>query len=90
MALKKAYFAAGCFWGVEHLFKKVSGVVDTIVGYCGGTKQNPTYEDVLKGNTGHLETVEVVYDDNKVSYPDLVKIFLKSMIFHKTTGKVRI
>jgi len=86
-SIKKAYFAAGCFWGVEHWFKKITGVVDTTVGYCGGIVENPSYEQVLKGNTGHLETVEVVYDESKVSFSDLVKVFFEIHDYTQIDGQ---
>ena len=73
--LKKATFGAGCFWGVESLFRKVEGVTDAIVGYTGGTLENPSYEDVCRGNTGHAEAVEVTYDPDKVSYERLLEVF---------------
>ncbi len=85
--MKKAYFAAGCFWGVEHWFKKITGVKDTTVGYCGGTLEAPTYEQVLKGDTGHLETVEVVYDPSEVTYADLVKVFFEIHDYTQTDGQ---
>ncbi len=72
-----AYFAAGCFWGVETAFRKISGVTDVIVGYTGGHIENPTYADVCRGDTGHAEAVEVVYDSEKVSYKMLVDAFWK-------------
>lgn len=71
----KAAFAAGCFWGVEETLRQVKGVTATAVGYMGGTRENPTYEDVCTGTTGHAETVELEYDPSRVSYEDLLKIF---------------
>ena len=71
----KATFGAGCFWGVEAAFRKIPGVVDVVVGYMGGTLENPTYEDVCDGTTGHAEVVEIMYDSGKVSYEELLKTF---------------
>jgi peptide-methionine (S)-S-oxide reductase len=71
----KATFGAGCFWGVEAAFRKVNGVLDTAVGYMGGTLKNPTYEDVCSGKTGHAEVVQVTYDPDKVRYDELLDLF---------------
>jgi len=70
-----AYFAGGCFWGVEALFQQVHGVIGTTAGYMGGTKDNPTYLEVCSDKTGHAETVLVEYDENILQYQDLLEIF---------------
>ncbi len=70
-----AAFGAGCFWGVEETFRQVKGVLNTTVGYMGGTTQNPTYQDVCTDGTGHAETVQVEYNPDEVTYDDLLKIF---------------
>lgn len=73
--MEKATFGAGCFWGVEATFRRVKGVIDTAVGYSGGTLENPTYRDVCTKTTGHAEVVEVIYDPEQVSYGELLDIF---------------
>jgi peptide-methionine (S)-S-oxide reductase len=77
--LGKAYFAGGCFWCMEEAFEKVEGVLSVTSGYMGGTVANPNYEDVSAGRTGHLESVEVVYDPAKVSYQKLLDAFWRNV-----------
>jgi len=83
-SLKKAYFAGGCFWGVEYYLEKISGVKEVISGFMGGHVKNPGYYEVVRKKTGHLETVEVVYDPSKVSYETLAKTFFE---IHDPTQK---
>ena len=71
----KAYFAGGCFWCMEEAFEKKNGVKEVISGYSGGTTENPTYEDVTYGNTGHFETIEIIYDQSKITFEELVNLF---------------
>jgi peptide-methionine (S)-S-oxide reductase len=70
-----ATFGAGCFWGVEAAFRRVPGVIDAAVGYSGGRTANPTYRDVCSDDTGHAEVVQVTFDPEKVSYPQLLDVF---------------
>ena len=76
--VEKATFGAGCFWGVEAVFRNTKGVVDTSVGYMGGNVKNPTYKLVCGGDTGHTEVVEVMYDPQIVSYDRLLDIFFEN------------
>jgi methionine-S-sulfoxide reductase len=73
--MEQAIFAAGCFWGVQYYFDQIPGVVSTVVGYTGGTLENPTYEDVCSHTTGHAEAVFLEFDAEKVSYEVLCKQF---------------
>lgn len=73
-----AYFALGCFWGAEKLFWEQDGVLTTAVGYQGGYTPNPTYEEVCSGATGHAESVRVVFDPSRVSYRQLLRVFLEN------------
>jgi peptide-methionine (S)-S-oxide reductase len=74
-SLAKATFAGGCFWCMEGPFDKLDGVISTTSGYTGGHKKNPTYREVSSGTTGHAESVQVVYDPNKVTYQQLLDVF---------------
>jgi peptide-methionine (S)-S-oxide reductase len=76
--LREAVFAMGCFWGAERLFWQLSGVYSTAVGYAGGVTPNPTYQEVCSGETGHAEVVRVIYDPQKITYYDLLKVFWES------------
>jgi peptide-methionine (S)-S-oxide reductase len=75
--MEKATFGAGCFWGVEHFFREVPGVIDAVSGYAGGHADNPNYRQVCSGTTNHAEVVEVTFDPTKVSYAALVDLFFK-------------
>ena len=75
--IQKALFGAGCFWGVEEYFNKINGVIKTEVGYSGGNSKNPTYESVCYENTEHAEVLHIEFDDNIISYENLVEEFWK-------------
>lgn len=74
-----AIFAGGCFWCMQGPFDKLEGVTKTVVGYTGGTKENPTYEETSAGNTGHTEAIEVSFDPTKITYEKLLTVFWKNI-----------
>ena len=76
---KKAYFAGGCFWCMEESFDKIDGVISTVSGYSGGKLKNPTYQDVIYKDTGHVETIEIMYNPKKVNYETLLDVFWKNI-----------
>jgi len=82
-ALDTAVFAGGCFWGVEAVFEHTRGVREVVSGYAGGKGENPTYEEVTTGGTGHAESVRVIYDPSQVSYATLLRVFFS--IAHDAT-----
>jgi peptide-methionine (S)-S-oxide reductase len=84
--MEKATFGAGCFWGVEEAFRRVKGVVSTMVGYTGGKMIDPTYKDVCTGKTGHAEVLQIEFDPTKITYNDLLGIFFQ---IHDPTTKNR-
>ena len=75
MEKTKALLGAGCFWGIEEFFRKISGILDTKVGYSGGNSINPTYEDVCTNQTGHAEVVQIEFDLNEISYDKIIEYF---------------
>ncbi len=79
MPLEKATFAGGCFWCMQDAFEKVEGVLDVVTGYTGGNKDNPAYEEVSSGRTGHYEAVQITFDPSRVSYDDLIDVFFRQI-----------
>ncbi|MBB6460871.1 bifunctional methionine sulfoxide reductase B/A protein [Flammeovirga kamogawensis] len=75
---KVAIFASGCFWGTQYYFLRTKGVMSSTVGYIGGTKDNPTYEEICSGETGHAEAVKIVYDSDRIGYDYLAKLFFET------------
>ena len=76
-ATETAVLAGGCFWGVEELFRQMPGVIDTTVGYAGGATENPNYEIVKKGRSGHAESLQIVFDPAKLSYQQILEFFFR-------------
>ena len=85
--IKNAYFAGGCFWGVEHYFEKTAGVKDAVSGYMGGRLPNPDYKSVSTGLTGHLEVVQVVYDSTQTDFETLARLFFEIHDPTQTNGQ---
>jgi peptide-methionine (S)-S-oxide reductase len=83
----RAIFAGGCFWCMEPPFDRLPGVISTTSGYTGGTTVNPSYEQVVRGGTGHAEAVEVVYDPTKVTYEKLLEVFWRNVDPHDAGGQ---
>ncbi|MCX7610922.1 MAG: peptide-methionine (S)-S-oxide reductase MsrA, partial [Ignavibacterium sp.] len=75
---KVATFGSGCFWCTEAVFERVNGVIDVIVGYSGGTVENPTYKQVITGTTGHAECAQIFYNPRIITYDELLEIFWKT------------
>ena len=73
--MTKALIGAGCFWGIEEYFRKIRGIIDTKVGYSGGYTRHPTYEDVCKGNTEHVEVVQILFDEELITYAEIIDHF---------------
>ena len=76
---EKAYFGGGCFWCMEPPFEVLDGVLEATSGYMGGETENPTYEEVSMGNTGHVEVVEIEFNPNVITYPELLEVFWRNI-----------
>ena len=76
--MQTAYFAGGCFWCVEAIFQRVDGVKELTSGYCNGSTQNPTYEEVCSGQSGHAEVLKIEFDEKKISFTDLLEVFVET------------
>jgi peptide methionine sulfoxide reductase msrA/msrB len=85
--MSKAYFASGCFWGTEYWLMKAAGVKATTAGFMGGNVDQPAYQQVKTGTTGHLECVEVAYDATETNYGNLVQLFFETHDFTQTDGQ---
>ncbi len=78
MPLEQATFGGGCFWCMEAVFTRIPGIVKSVSGYAGGTTQDPTYEDVCRGDTGHAEVIQITFDPAEIRFDDCLKIFWES------------
>ena len=87
MEIKYAYFAGGCFWCISPIFVDTKGVKSVISGYCGGDEINPTYEDVKAQKTNHRETIRIEYDEDEVSYKQLLDIFFDNVDLYDDGGQ---
>jgi methionine-S-sulfoxide reductase len=87
MNSKSAYFAGGCFWGVEFYFEKLEGVKSAISGYMGGHLNNPSYNDICRGDTGHLEVVRINYNPEIITFRELTKLFFEIHDFTQINGQ---
>lgn len=87
MKTEKALFASGCFWGTQYHFNAQVGVISSTVGYTGGTTENPTYEEVCGGDTGHREAIEITFDPSVATYETLVKLFFETHDFSQVGGQ---
>ena len=76
--MQTAYFAGGCFWCVEAIFQRVDGVKELANGYCNGLTQNPTYEEVCSGQSGHAEVLKIEFDEQQISFADLLEVFVET------------
>ena len=76
--MQTAYFAGGCFWCVEAIFQRVDGVKELTSGYCNGSTQNPTYEEVCSGQSGHAEVLKIEFDEQQISFTDLLEVFVET------------
>src|SRR4030066_2076305 len=85
--MEKATFAGGCFWCMESPFEELDGVIEVLAGYTGGHKENPAYEEVSTGKTGHLEAVQITYGPSRVSYRQLLEVFWRQIDPTDETGQ---
>lgn len=75
--MQTAYFAGGCFWCMEAIFQRINGVEHLVNGYCNGESENPTYEEICTGQTGHAEVLKIDFDESLISYSDLLEVFIE-------------